>query len=561
MVLTALLSLAAGGLTVLAPCVLPFLPVIVGGSLQGERRRPFIVAAALVVSLLAFTILLKATTVAIGVDPRVWSIVSGVLVVLLGIAMLFPGLWAGISQRSGLNQASHKLLDSAKEKRSGTWSAILTGIALGPVFSSCSPTYAWVIAAVLPANPATGMIYLALYCLGVASALLAISLLGRKLISKLGWAVNPTGWFQRTVAILFIIVGLFVATGFDKKIETKVTQWAPSLSRLEESFIPDTVDSEDTSAPGSQSDAADTADSATPAPDFSGISQWLNAEPQTLEQLRGKVVLVDFWTYSCINCIRTQPYLNAWYDAYHDQGLEIIGVHAPEFAFEKDPDNVQRAIQDANIKYPVALDNDFSTWNAYHNRYWPAKYLIDKEGNIRYFHAGEGNYDETEDKIRELLQSDGPKTQVTAVGNATHMQSPETYLGTKRAHGFVGKQQLANGEHTFHAATQVKVNEWTLGGTWEVDEESIQSSEDDATLTYHFRGRDMYLVLGGAPGSTVQVSVDGKVQSAGKDVSDGTVTIDANRLYHLVHLPTATEATVTLTFSEGVSANAFTFGG
>lgn len=234
----ALLSLLAGVLTVLAPCVLPFLPVIVGGSLQGNKIRPYLVALALTISLFAFTLLLKASTLLLDVNPAVWTTVSGVLVILLGISMLFPSLWSTVSVKFGLDSKSHQFLDQAVHHKNGLASAILTGLALGPVFSSCSPTYGWVVATVLPVDLAKGLTYLILYCLGVAGALLAIALAGRKLIDKLRWAADPNGKFQKTIAVLFILVGIAIASGIDKQVQTYLVEHGPSLAWLENALLP-----------------------------------------------------------------------------------------------------------------------------------------------------------------------------------------------------------------------------------------------------------------------------------------------------------------------------------
>lgn len=553
MLVTAFLSLVAGVLTVLAPCVLPFLPVIVGGSVgHGSKARPYVIAASLVGSLLLFTLLLKVTTAFLSIDPRVWAIGSGTLVVLLGLAMLFPGMWARLSGAARFDRAHH-LLDKARSQRSDLWSAVLTGAALGPVFSSCSPTYAWVIATVLPASPAEGMFYLAIYCVGMAGALLAISLAGRRLIKKLGWAANPRGWFQRVIAVLFIAVGLLVATGVDKNIQTWAVDKFPSLSSFEEKLIPG-------STPGS-APALESSENAAPAPEFTGITEWINSEPLTLEDLRGKVVLVDFWTYSCINCVRTQPYLNAWYERYHDSGLEIVGVHAPEFAFEKLPENVRKAVEDAQIKYPVALDNDFATWRAYRNQYWPAKYLIDAEGKVRWTHFGEGDYEEAEAQIRALLGEGGAAArQPTDTLTHTRGQSPETYLGTARAMG--NAQPLVAGEHDYGGPQEpADTSQWTLAGKWSTDRESILAVSDGAQLRYRFAGKEMYLVADGPVGAKIRVQVEGASQPGGADVVGDVATIDGARMYRLVRLPQATTgATVTLTFDKDIRANAFTFG-
>lgn len=548
--ITALLSLLAGALSVLAPCVLPFLPVIVGGSVgAGSRRRPYLIAAGLTVSLLTFTLLLKATTAFINIDPRVWQIGSGTLVVVLGFTMLFPGLWARVAGWLRLGEGSHALLDKAQSSgRGATVQALLIGASLGPVFSSCSPTYAWVIATVLPAEPAAAVIFLTFYCVGMAGTLLAVSLAGRTLVDRLGWAANPRGWFQRVIAVGFIVVGLLVATGVDKQVQAWAVDRYPGLAGIEQQLVPTDGD---TRAELPRSSGGE----------ITGISEWINSDPLTLRELRGKVVLVDFWTYSCINCIRTQPYLNAWYDRYQEQGLEIVGVHAPEFAFEKVPENVKRAVKDAKIRYPVALDNDFATWNAFHNRYWPAKYLFDKDGNLVWSHFGEGDYDEAEAQIRKLLHADGDSARPSGeILQHSAGQSPETYLGTARASGIVG-DTLHSGPHEYQPADRLRPNEWTLGGTWKADDESITAQSDQATLTYRFAGKSMYLVMQGPPGSTVSVSVEGGAVPGGEDVVDGNVKVSDARLYKLVELPEFSDGQkVTLTFSKGVTANAFTFG-
>lgn len=242
MLVTTVLTYIAGLLTALAPCVLPLLPIILGGSFSGENRgkwRPYIITASLVVSLILFTIILKVSTVLIGIDPRVWTIGSGALVIILGFFMLFPDLWARLIVKLGVEHRSQGLLGKAFKQNNGVVSAILIGAALGPIFSSCSPTYAWVIATVLPASTSLGIYYLAIYCLGVATSLLAIALLGRKLLERIKWASDPRGWFQRVIAILFIVVGVFVATGWDKKVQTYLVEKDfLNIKQLEEKFVP-----------------------------------------------------------------------------------------------------------------------------------------------------------------------------------------------------------------------------------------------------------------------------------------------------------------------------------
>ncbi len=562
--LVAVLSFLAGILTVFAPCVLPLLPIILGGSFDArdqDRRRPYIITASLVASLVLFTILLKASTVLIGVDPHVWLYVSGVIVIALGLFMLFPEAWARVMLFVGFEQRSQELLGKAGRNKSKVWSAVLTGAALGPVFSSCSPTYAWVIATVLPANPALGVVYLAIYCLGLAIALLAIALLGRRLLAKVKWAANPKGWFQRSMAILFIIVGLFIITGWDKQVQTwLVDKDFLNLISLEEKLVPTNTKIE-------QRPDAKTAFNVTPykAPELRDIDAWINSDAQSLKTLEGKVVLVDFWTYSCINCQRTQPYLNEWYKKYAGDDFEIVGVHAPEFSFERVKANVEQAVGEASIAYPVALDNNFSTWRAYDNQYWPAKYLIDKDGYVRYTHFGEGDYKETETAIQTLLAEKG-STSLPAVGAdgdvpAAVGQTPETYLGYTRADRFANTSQFAADKTvTYTLNTSPRNHHWSLGGDWKIGKESATAMQDGAELTFTVSAKDVYVVMNGAD-STVTIKRP-ESTSYGKDVNDkGIVRVEEPTLYHIVDFGSLQRSsTIKLSLPKGVSIHAFTFG-
>ena len=406
-----LTSFLAGVLTVFAPCVLILLPVIVGSSMLSDadqkldRRKPYIISISLGVSVLLFTLLLKASTVLIGVDPQVWKSVSGSIVIILGLSLLFPLLWARMSNSVGLENSSNNLLRRAS-KKSGVFGYILTGAALGPVFSACSPIYAVILATVLPVNFVLGLVYMTFYAAGLTITLLVISLAGRRFTKRLNWVAKPHGWFRRILAILLIIVGVSVITGFDKKVQSwTLKNVSFSMINIEAKLIPKKVVAIDDKAIAEKT--AFNIVNPYQAPEIRGIESWINSNPLTIAELKGKVILVNFWTYSCINCIRTQPYLNKWYEKYKKDGFEILGIHAPEFAFEKITKNVQSEVKTANILYPVALDNNFDTWNAYNNQYWPAKYLIDKEGKVRLTHFGEGSYSETEAAIQTLLRENG----------------------------------------------------------------------------------------------------------------------------------------------------------
>lgn len=575
MLLTALLSYIAGLLTALAPCVLPLLPIILGGSFDGkktDKKRPYIIVASLVVSLILFTILLKASTVLIGVDPKVWTYVSGGLVIILGIFMLMPTLWAKIIAGVGIESKSQSLLGKAFTNKNKNLSAVLIGAALGPVFSSCSPTYAWVIATVLPSNATLGVFYLAIYCLGVATSLLAIALLGRKLLERVKWASNPKGWFQRGIAVLFIIVGLFVVTGLDKKVQTYLVNkdWF-NLIQVEKKLVPKNQNS---SAQNSNQTDNNTKQGIDPyqAPELKEIAGWINSDPQTIAGLKGKVVLIDFWTYSCINCQRTQPYLNDWYQKYRDSGFEIIGVHAPEFAFEKVPENVKKAGIEANIKYPIALDNKFSTWQAYNNQFWPAKYLIDKDGQVRYTHFGEGDYEITERFIQKLLKESGKN--ITAGINQTkpsqptvNGQSPETYLGYERGERFANAKEFKPDQDTnYNLLKDISEHQWSLGGNWRINATETISKSDNAVLAFKFSAREVYLVMDGPSDKPVSLKLNGESvnssNNGGSDVgSSGQIHLEGARLYKLINLPSFSKNNlVEITVPAGTTVNAFTFG-
>jgi cytochrome c-type biogenesis protein len=519
-----IVSFVSGILTILAPCILPLLPVIIGGSTGSGKWRPYIVALSLILSVIGFTLLIKVSTLLIGVPPVVFNYISGGLVIGLGIVTLFPSIWTRLSHAIGLESVSQKSLESSGGQ-TGILGAILTGAALGPVFSSCSPTYSLILATVLPQNFVVGLIYLVTYGIWLGLILLAISIVGQRLVTKLKWIANPKSVFKKTLGGVFILVGILIITGFDKRLQqeildlgffdvTKVEQQLlggakplkssfgntvnqavkPEISQKWSELVPlstpspsgsgDTIskvekDSEDISptpapvsitptaastlvpttpapkavigtppagvnnsavSPPSKTPQIKTESASTPtpaptpativpatapktvgvtpvkkpsfpleydgtvtAPEFAGLSNWANSSPLTLAGLRGKVVLIDFWTYSCINCQRTLPYLKEWDRKYRDDGLVVIGIHAPEFSFEKDPKNVVDAIKKAGLQYPVALDNNFTTWRAYENQYWPAKYFIDRDGKLRHSHFGEGAYAESEEVIKYLL--------------------------------------------------------------------------------------------------------------------------------------------------------------
>ena len=441
-----LISFIAGVLTILAPCTIALLPVIIGSSVSGEvtagKKKAFVIAASLGLSVVIFTLLLKASTAFISIPEQVWQIVSGSIILVFGLISLFPALWEKIPFVSKMNVSSNKLLATGYMKQS-FWGDVIIGASLGPVFSTCSPTYFVILATVLPQSFLLGFIDLLAYAIGLSGMLLLVAFIGQKIVGRLEGLSDTHGWFKRTLGVLFVILGIMIISGFNKVIELQVASSGTfDVTKLEQSLLRFNSTSKSGGVAditlnngGSAASSSDTVTSGTgagtstsatssaviikkakaagivlshglKAPELVNPSGFINTDgtPITISQFKGKkVVLLDVWTYSCINCQRTLPYVVAWYKKYKDQGLEIIGLHTPEFAFEKIKSNVEDATKRFNIDYPVVMDNDYATWNAYGNQYWPASYIIDAQGTIRYEHFGEGEYDTMDKTIQALL--------------------------------------------------------------------------------------------------------------------------------------------------------------
>lgn len=574
---TALLPVAflAGALTALAPCSIALLPVVAGtGAAGASRWRPLWVALSAAASVVAFTLLLKTGTGALTFLPeRFWTGFSGGLLAVVGVSFLWPSLWEKIAHGLGMGGSS-ALLEKAGGK-SGLARDLLVGAALGPVFSTCSPTYAVILATVLPVSFAEGLGALLAYAAGLATLLAAAGWLGRSFLKKLKFAADPQGWFRRGLGAVLIIVGALIFTGWDKTAQTFLLDvgWDPGV--IEQRALDAVIKAEKTQAPEAPQPVtpadARALNADYPAPDLSGLTDWTNSDPiASLNDLRGKVVLVDFWTYSCINCLRTLPRVQGWHEKYEDAGLVVLGVHAPEFAFEKIPENVRRAAKDHGRTYPLALDNAFATWRNFDNRYWPAKYLISRDGRVRYTHFGEDAYAETEAAIRALLAQGSPAP-LPARGDLTddahQARTGETYLGSARhaTNRFsAGRQAVwANpGSGAFAAPKDVPADAWWLGGNWSVYEESATADAPSAAHGISFDAAEANLVMDGA--GSVAVLLDGKPltgEGAGSDVKGGKITLDGARLYRVADFPTRGRHVLELRFSQaGQKVFAWTFG-
>jgi cytochrome c biogenesis protein CcdA/thiol-disulfide isomerase/thioredoxin len=561
-----IISFIAGGLTVFAPCVLPLLPVILGSSIASNAKdkvRPYVIAASLALSIIGFTLLLKFSTILINLSSNDLDYFSGVLLVILGFFTAVPEIWERLVVQVNFQAVSQRLLSKSEHQSGRYLGPIVIGLALGPVFSSCSPTYAFILASILPHSFGSGLIYLCVYSLGVVLTLLVVSLIGRKVIDRYSWAIDTHGKFRRSIGLLFVVIGVVIFIGKMNNVEVWVADHTPfdetKIERLllskqhKDNLIHNiSADIKRNSVLNVQS---------VPAPQFVGLTNWINSSPLTLKQLKGKVVLVDFWTYSCINCIRSIPYVEKWYQAYKNDGLVVVGVSTPEFAFEHDPDNVQAAVKRDGITYPVALDNNEDTWNAFDNDSWPADYLIDRSGNIRYDSEGEGNYTQTNEAIEDLLGINKPLVTPTFNVPVSSDQTNETYFGTYREYGYVGSQSYETGTYGFTPAKHLTSGAYTLGGQWLIGSHSITSESSSSTLTFDLTAKNVYLVAGSSEANNVTVSLPtDHAGQYGSDDPNGTATISGSRLYNIASFNKLSTATITLTVPQGVTLYTFTFG-
>jgi cytochrome c biogenesis protein CcdA/thiol-disulfide isomerase/thioredoxin len=554
MVVLVPIAFAAGVLTAFTPCILPVLPIVLAGGGTGTQRRPYAIAAGLVTTFTAFLLAGAWLWGLLGISAKHQIQIGAALLLLLAVILAVPKLAEVLERPFAI---------LTRRRTGDLGGGFLLGASLGLVFVPCGGP----VLATLSANAATDhvggwLVVVALaYALGAALPLLAIAR-GSQHVATSFRQHAPT--IRLAGAALMAGGALVIYNGWAETLQTKVPGYAQ--------WVQDAVEGNsaakthlDRLAGGN--DKTFTAESERlasrlvhvplkdygPAPGLHDISAWVNSKPLTLEELRGKVVLVDFWTYSCINCLRTLPYLESWDKRYRSKGLVIIGVHTPEFGFEHDLGNVQSAVRRLHVRYPVALDNAYGTWKAYANNYWPAHYLIDQQGNVRDVHFGEGGYEQTEHDIRQLLAA-GPAGALPKAGRdldrtPREIRTPETYLGYLRIENYAGSPLRTDRPATYHLPSALDLDTFAYAGIWTVEGERIVAG-DDARLLLHFTARNVHLVLGGR--GSVDVKLDGK--------EVGTVGVTADRLYTLVSLPRSRSGLLELRFSPGLSAYAFTFG-
>jgi cytochrome c biogenesis protein CcdA/thiol-disulfide isomerase/thioredoxin len=574
MIILLLFSLFAGAVTVLSPCILPVLPIILSSATTKGKARPLGVITGLIISFSFFTLAVSKIISLLGISANVLRLAAVIIIAILGLVLVLPvlGTWFDRAVRF-----LPGIVKPRSNQASGFWPGILTGASLGLVWAPCAgPILAAItaLAATQTINLATILVVVS-YAIGAGIPLLAIAYGGRALINRVPFLSRNSLRIQQIFGVAMILVAALIAFNVDTLVTTWLTEaipasWTNTLQAFESSSsVTNQLSILNPNNKSKPVTPASHLQDLGPAPELAGITNWINSVPLTLQSLQGHVVLIDFWTYSCVNCIRTLPYLEQWYAKYKDAGFVIIGVHTPEFAFEHDPTNVEMAVKRFGILYPVAQDNNYATWDAYNNLYWPADYLIDASGHLRYAVFGEGNYSQTEQVIQQLLEAAGQTVPINLVSGAaapfTPGETPETYIGTSRENSLASPEPLVPGQSsTYTLPSVLPLNQFAVSGNWNFQPEYAQVTQADGLLVLHFYAKDVYLVMrSNQPTTVTLVSVSPTPPSLTEDVgTNGMITVDTDRLYHLLHFDLPTEGTVTLQFNNaGVQVYSFTFGG
>ncbi len=552
MIILLAFAFIAGLATVLSPCVLPVLPALLAvGTLKG-KRRPSGVIIGLLGSFTFFTLTLTAIVQATGISANLLRDISIVIILLFGIVMIFPFLSNWFAKFTAPAAETGSSLESAS-RGSGFISGLILGAALGLLWTPCAgPILAAITALVATHQVSIGAVsMLFAYSLGAAIPLFIIVYGGHHVVQSTKFLSKHAEGTRQLFGCIMVATAIAMAYHWDEYIQQKITDAIPPLVVEDNPLVQDELARLSGTIPPIQPGNTIRLSDFGKAPDFAGIAHWINSPPLTMQDLRGKVVLIDFWTYSCINCLRTLPYIEKWYADYKDKGFVVVGVHTPEFEFEKETKNVEAAVKRLGIEYPVAQDNNYGTWYAYQNHYWPAHYLIDQNGRIRYVHFGEGGYVETENAIRELLNM---ATVNKPEPVPSHRPiSPETYLGLLRVEGSYTSEITPRFNQILSYNYKTPLGKYQVGlkGPWKVEHEQIIAEGDDSYLDLNFLGRQVYLVLSGKSGVPLKVTLDGKPA--------GEITIDADRKYDIVST-TYGEHIVSIEVPKGISAYAFTFG-
>ncbi len=564
----------AGVVTILSPCILPILPIILSSSVGNSgKKRPLGIVTGFILSFTFFTLFLSSIVKLTGISADLLRNLSVFILAGFGISLLIPQIQFFMEKKF----SSLASLAPRGQKVGGFLGGLTIGLSLGLLWTPCvGPILASVISLALSGTVTSEAVFITLaYSAGTAIPMFLIIMAGSTALQKVPWLLKNTSRIQKAFGILMIITAVGIFFGYDRKIQSYIIEKFPNygtgLTQLEDIDIVDEQLDQINKKEKKNNKSGEKVNQI--APDIQTQGKWFNLPSGTdslnLSELKGKVVLIDFWTYSCINCQRTLPYLKTWWEKYEDKGLVIIGVHSPEFEFEKNPENVQEAIEDFEIKYPVVQDNDFKTWRAYENRYWPAKYLIDKDGFIRYTHFGEGKYDETENTIQELLAESGSDVSKINVNNPTYernKKTPETYFGHARIENFASPENvLEDATMQYSFPENLPEDFWALEGNWEVRDEYIVPSKG-AKLRMNFQAEKVFMVARtvskDSSVSEVTLTIDqNAIMNNAQDVKENTLRIEKDKLYEIVDIKTPSRHTLELEFTDAnVELYTFTFG-
>ena len=536
-----LFALLAGILTVGAPCILPMLPILLGTTVgQKSRWRPVLITLGFITSFALVSFLFGLFTSVLGLSPQGLRTAAVIMLAIFGIFMVWPAPFEKLtSYLSGLINSASRVSEKAGNGNGG---ALVLGLMLGIIWTPCAgPVLGSILTLIATKKDlVNAALLLAAYSVGAGIPLLIVGYGGQYVTTRVRFIANYSARIQQVFGVLILLLAAAIYSGYDTVLQAKLLQYIP-IPSIE--------------LPGSKTPekAKNDLGNYGPAPEFEGISKWLNSDGLKMADLKGKVVLVDFWTYSCINCVRTLPYVTSWYDKYKNQGFVVIGVHTPEFAFEKEAANVRQAIERNKINYPVALDNDYATWNAYKNHSWPAHYLIDKEGNIVDQSIGEGHYEETENNIRRLLGLADDAETKTDMPNFGAIGTPEIYFGRSRLEFLANTEPVTGDAQQMQLPAQIPANKFAVSGNWKFDNESAQLASGEGKIQLRFNASKVYMVAKSGPPTTIRILVDGQFFKE--------VNISMSDLYTLFESDEYKERTLEIEIPEGkFEAFTFTFG-
>lgn len=530
------LGFIEGFCLILSPCILPVLPLFLAGSLSGSKKRPVGIIMGFILFFTVLVFFSRQLVSYLGFNFNLFRDVGYTVLCFLGIIMLSDYLTEKFRQiTQGLTRLG-SFFSSQNHGQTGFWNGIFFGGILAIVWTPCAgPILAAIIVqTVLQQTTLLSFFILLAFATGAALPMFIISLYGKKLIATFSFLKLHLTQTRKVLGAVIIASVVYMAYFEGRVLSSTVTPTGikTSTSLIDGLWHP------------------------YPAPELEGIHDWINSPPLHMSELKGKVVLIDFWTYSCINCIRTLPYLKNWYARFHDKGLVIIGVHTPEFDFEKNLYNVKAAVQSDGILYPVALDNQFVTWINFNNHFWPAHYLINQEGKVVYQHFGEGDYDVTENNIRFLLGiHELEKIKMPKTKSVLFSQTPETYLGYQRADVDLSPVIKKDQTSKYHFAKQLILNAWNLQGLWQVNADSITAMEAGAALKIHFNACKVFLVMGNSSNKPITVKV------LVNQVKKNDIVVNKYSLYEAVSLDNFSSAYLEIiSTAPGLKVYTLTFG-